>query len=187
VVGTATDVHTTLRAIREREPDLVLVDVAAAGGASSLRRVRAAVPDAQLVAIAVPDTDGDIFEYAQAGILGYVTRSGSLEDLIEAVEGVGRGEVICPDRLTTTLFRRVEAVGAERADLESELRHLTPRELEVVDLVDEGLSNREIAERLCIALPTVKNHLHSIFEKLHVRRRAEAAALVRSDPHLVTR
>jgi DNA-binding NarL/FixJ family response regulator len=186
VVGAATDLQTAVRAIRHSRPDLVLVDVAAAGGVSSMRDLRRAAPQTQLVAIAVPETDADILEYAEAGISGYVTVSGTLEDLLSAVEGVARGDIICPDRLAATLFRRVEAIAAERVALEGDSTRLTPRELEVVELVEEGLSNREIAERLCIALPTVKNHLHSIFEKLHVHRRAEAAALVRGDPQLVT-
>jgi two-component system nitrate/nitrite response regulator NarL len=185
VVGAATDLQTTVGAIRDCRPDLVLVDVVAAGGVSSMRDVRRNAPQSQIIAIAVPETDADILEYAEAGISGYVTVNGTLEDLVDAVEGVSRGDIICPERLAATLFRRVEAIASERAAL-GDSNRLTPRELEVVELVEEGLSNREIAERLCIALPTVKNHLHSIFEKLHVHRRAEAAALMRRDPQLVT-
>jgi two-component system, NarL family, nitrate/nitrite response regulator NarL len=184
LLGAATEMPSAVRAIRACRPDVVLIDIGVEGGVAAVRGIRAAAPNADLVAMAVPEAAADIMEYAEAGISGYVTRNGSLQDLVEAVEGAARGELICPDRLAATLFRRVEAVAAERSDPDADGPRLTPRELEVMELVEEGLSNREIAERLCIALPTVKNHLHSIFEKLHVHRRSEAAACVRSNPIL---
>jgi DNA-binding NarL/FixJ family response regulator len=88
---------------------------------------------------------------------------------------------VCSPRLAATLLRRVAVLAADRAQPRVEAR-LTARELEIVELIDEGLSNKEIASRLCIEVPTVKNHVHNILEKLDVRGRAEAAARVRPRP-----
>jgi DNA-binding NarL/FixJ family response regulator len=184
VIGGETETAAAVETIRAHQPDIVAVDVSVAGGIPAIRVIRQAAPEAKVVAFRVPESASEIVEYAEAGIAGYVTDNGSLEQLVEAITRVSNGEIVCPDNLAATLFRRVGAIAAERSDeLHSDPR-LTSREREVLNLVEEGLSNREIGERLCIALPTVKNHLHSIFEKLNVHRRSEAAALVRSDPLL---
>ncbi len=107
-----------------------------------------------------------------------MTREASLEELVEVVESVARGESLLAPRIGALLLRRVaEAAGHKRAPTAA--GRLTPRELQVVGLIDEGLSNKQIAARLSIELATVKNHVHSILEKLEVERRAEAAARVR--------
>jgi len=107
-----------------------------------------------------------------------VPRDGTLADLRAVIESVARGEVVCSPRIAASLLRRIADLAAEREPPPPELR-LTSREIEIVELIDQGLSNKEIAQRLSIALPTVKNHVHSILDKLHVHRRAEAAARLR--------
>jgi DNA-binding NarL/FixJ family response regulator len=92
---------------------------------------------------------------------------------------VTRGEFLCSPGTAATLLRRVAALAAERHTADNGAR-LTPREQQVVRLIDEGLSNKEIARRLSIEVRTVKNHVHSILEKLQVRRRGEAAARMRA-------
>ncbi len=84
-------------------------------------------------------------------------------------------KILCSPRITASLLRRVGALAAELRG-PSPNASLTAREVEVAELLDQGLSNKEIGQRLNIAVPTVKNHVHSILEKLHVHRRAEAAA-----------
>jgi DNA-binding NarL/FixJ family response regulator len=109
-----------------------------------------------------------------------VSREGSLEDLISALDSVSRGELLCPPRIAAGLRRRVAALAAARAPV-GPRGHLTRREAEVAGLIDAGLSNKQIAQRLCIEVPTVKNHVHNILEKLQVHRRGEAAAMLRHD------
>jgi len=94
------------------------------------------------------------------------------------VSAAVRGELPCSPRIAGGLLRRVTALAAERWSREEPYR-LTAREAEIAQLIERGLSNKEIARTLCIEVSTAKNHVHSILEKLHVHRRVEAAALLR--------
>ena len=112
---------------------------------------------------------------AEAGASGYVPRDGTVDDLETVVESVARGEIECSPRIAASLLRRVGALAAELRG-PSPNSSLTAREQEVAELLDQGLTNKEIAQQLSIAVPTVKNHVHRILDKLHVHRRTEAAA-----------
>jgi DNA-binding NarL/FixJ family response regulator len=103
-----------------------------------------------------------------------VEREGSLEDLETAVELAARGEIHCSPRIASALARRLAVLADDEAPPEPTLG-LTARELQVVELIQEGLSNKEIAQQLCIELPTVKHHVHHILSKLDVPRRADVA------------
>jgi DNA-binding NarL/FixJ family response regulator len=139
----------------------------------------AALDGANVVALAVPDLEADVLTCAEAGVSAYVTREQPISALTETILGVARGEAICSARMAATLLRRIATLAVERRP-EPPDRRLTERELDVVGLIDQGLSNKLIAGRLCIEVSTVKNHVHSILEKLQVNRRGEAAARVRA-------
>ena len=137
-----------------------------------------------MVAITKGETEAEVIELAEAGVAGYVLPDGSLNDLIVAVESAVRGELYCPPRVAFTLLRRVSAIAAELRDVGQEATHsplatLTDREREILDLVDGGMTNKEIAARLVIELATVKNHVHNLLKKLHVHRRIDASAWYR--------
>jgi two-component system nitrate/nitrite response regulator NarL len=175
VLGTATSSQEALSRVRDLEPEVVLVDVAMDESLDTVRAIGEARPKAKVVALAVPDTEADVIACAEAGACGYVPRDGTLDDLESVVENVARGEIHCSPRIAASLLRRVGALAAELRG-PSPNSMLTAREMEVAELLDQGLSNKEIAQRLSIAVPTVKNHVHRILGKLHVRRRTEAAA-----------
>ncbi len=179
VVATASGADEAVRELRERQPDVVLLDVAIPENAWLARALMAAVPGARIVALAVPEIEQEVLACAEAGVAGYVTREGSVEDVVAAVSAVARGEVLCSPRMAASLFQRVATLALERSPASIETR-LTNRELEILDLIDQGLSNKEIARRLTIELSTVKNHVHNILDKLNVNRRAEAAARARA-------
>jgi two-component system, NarL family, nitrate/nitrite response regulator NarL len=178
VAASAADAPGALEAIAACDPDAVLVDVGATGSTGALRQIVGAVPESRVVAFGVAESEELILNCAEAGVAGYVPRDASLDELIAVVEGVMRNELVCSPRLAGTLLRRVGALARERSGDNSEVR-LTSRETQIVGLIDEGLSNKEIATRLQIELATVKNHVHHLLEKLDVGRRAEAAARVR--------
>ncbi|MDQ5821587.1 MAG: response regulator transcription factor, partial [Actinomycetota bacterium] len=159
-----------------------LLDVAGGDGPGVVRSLLAKAPGTMVVALGVTEADDDVLPLAEAGVAGYVTRDGTVDDLLATVESVAAGETICSPRITATLLRRVALLARDRGAAAEAKRGLTHREREIVDLIDEGLSNKEIAVRLRIELATVKNHVHNILDKLHVRRRAEAAAAVRRTP-----
>jgi two-component system, NarL family, nitrate/nitrite response regulator NarL len=160
------------------ESDVALVDVTRAGGLGTLRELAKRAPEVRLIAVAVRDFEPDVLACIEAGAVGYVSRDASLEDLADAIHRAVRDEPLASPHLIATLMRRVAALAAN-GDRTS-FGQLTTRELEVVELIEKGLSNKEIAARLSIAVTTVKNHVHSILEKLKVQRRGEAASLVRS-------
>lgn len=163
--------------VRSVEPDVVLVDVTRSGGIGTLRELAEAAPETRLLAIAVRDRDPDVLACIEAGAVGYVLRDASLEELADAAHRAVRDEPLASPHVIATLMRRVAALS--NGDPTS-VGDLTTRELEVVELIEKGLSNKEIATQLSIAVTTVKNHVHSILEKLKVQRRGEAASLVRS-------
>jgi two-component system nitrate/nitrite response regulator NarL len=179
VVGTAADGDATVGGARELGPDIVLVDLAMTGWEQAVRAVVAEGEDAWVVVLGVREVEDEVVACAEAGVSGYVTREASLDELVDVVESVARGESLCSPRISGLLLRRVTEVAAlQRRPVPAD--RLTPREAQIVGLIDEGLSNKQIAVRLSIELATVKNHVHSILEKLQVERRAEAAAQVRS-------
>jgi two-component system nitrate/nitrite response regulator NarL len=179
VVGTAQGVGSGLERIRglADPPHVVLLDIALPDGVGALEAFAAELPDAGVVALSVSEDEDAVLSWAEAGAAGFVSRDASLDDLMTTIESVARGETICSPRITATLLRRVAALGRD-ARLAPRAQ-LTARELEVATLFDEGISNKEIAARLRIQLPTVKNHVHNILEKLDVSSRGEAAAVLR--------
>jgi DNA-binding NarL/FixJ family response regulator len=184
VVGAARDADEAVELAAGLQPDIALVDVAMADAVAGVRAIRRAVPGVKILALTVAETEAEVLMCIEAGVSGYVTRESSVDDLVAAIQSAGRDEMLCSPRIAATLVRRVAALaaGATRARPEAVL---TGRELEIVGLIDKGLSNKEIAARLLIEVPTVKNHVHNILEKLQVRRRADAAAALRARGALV--
>ncbi len=183
LVGTSADpdaVPLSVIAARGPEPTIVILD---AGGLdvteAAPRLARASRP--HVLAINVPARERDVIACAEAGVACCLTPEASIDDLVAAVASVARGLAPCSPWTAAVLTRRVAALARERVPTPPPPpARLTTRELEIVELVDQGLSNKQIASRLCIELPTVKNHVHRILEKLGVERRADAAALIRS-------
>jgi two-component system, NarL family, nitrate/nitrite response regulator NarL len=131
-----------------------------------------------VLALTVPNRETEILAFAEAGIAGFVTLEASVAELVEAIESVARGEALCSPSVAAALLRRLASLAHSRTSADP-TGPLTAREREILALIDEGLSNKQIAQRLRIELPTVKNHVHHILVKLGADRRAEAAALVR--------
>ena len=178
VAGSAAGADVGLECLRTSRPDVALVDMAMPGWRMIPNALTMAVPETRIVALGVLETEPHVLACAEAGVAGYVPRDASAADLVDTLDGVVRGEVVCPPEIIGSLFRRVGALALERRPALA-VHRLTARELEVVDLIDEGLSNKQIARRLSIESSTVKNHVHNVLDKLEVHRREEAAAWVR--------
>jgi two-component system nitrate/nitrite response regulator NarL len=180
VTGTSATCAEALERLATDRPDIALVDTGGSEGLRTLQLLGAAEPAVPIVALSVSEHEQEVVSLVEAGIAGYVTRDESIDQLLEIVRRVSRGEAVCSPRIAATLFRRVAQLAATRsAEVAAEMPHLTSREFEIVDLIAEGLSNKEIALRLYIELPTVKNHVHNILRKLRVGRRQDAVAIVR--------
>ncbi len=177
VVGTMTSCDDGFERIAELAPDVALIDLAAADGPELVQALLQHAPGVKLLALSVTEAEADVIPLAEAGIAGFVTREATLDELLERVESAARGEALCSPRTIALLFKRVATLSGERRGAAT--TDLTSREREILDLVDQGLSNKEIAHRLTIQVATVKNHIHNILDKLHVSRRGEAAAVLR--------
>jgi two-component system, NarL family, nitrate/nitrite response regulator NarL len=177
VVGSA-DLTISPAHIASACPDVVLLDVGTPSGLNMLLAFRQALPNLKIVAIAVADIEQEVVACAEAGVSGFVSRNGSIQDLVAAVHCAVRNELVCSPRIAALLFSRIVALGSERSHGRDNSA-LTRREHEIVSLITQGLSNKEIARQLRIQNATVKNHIHSILSKLHVRRRGEVAVRMR--------
>lgn len=181
VVGTASDADRLRALIHEQAPDIVLIDIEMPGSLPLVRTIHDFDPAPQIVAFAVSDADEALVRYIEAGIAGYVSRDGSLTDVVAAVESVGRGETLVSPKLAASLFKRL-AAQRRRDDLIAPdgTPELTSREHQILTLIEQGMANKEIARTLGIELATVKNHVHHVLEKLKVSRRGQAAARARA-------
>ena len=159
-------------------PVLVVVDASHPEATALVATVRAHAPTASVVVLAAGEQDEEFLAWADVGISGYLGLDASADDLLSAVRRAGAGEVACPPRLTALLLNRFANRSSERPD-RAGIFSLTSREQEIAELLADGLSNKLIARRLSVALPTVKNHVHSILEKWDCRSRGEAAARYR--------
>ncbi len=177
VVGTGVDLDSCGEALSAKRPDIVLLDVAREDDVAAIGQLAAAVPGAAIVAFGLSGSSNGVLACAEAGARGYVTREQSGDELVEVLESVTRDEAVCSPRISAALMKRVAAL-ATGAPAGPDVR-LTRRELEIASLVEKGLTNKEIAQRLVIEVATVKSHVHNILEKLQATRRADAAAWVR--------
>ena len=174
----AGDVAATMERLRNFCPDVVLLNMATVGSLAIVGAVAGADTPARVVAIGVSGSEDEVIALAEAGVAGYLLRGASRRDLAMTMHSLARGESLCPPQISTALLRRVASLAAERRS-QAPGAHLTAREHQVLRLIDQGLSNRQIAQHLGIEVRTVKNHVHNLLEKLHVHRRGEAAARMR--------
>jgi two-component system nitrate/nitrite response regulator NarL len=174
-VDTAIDGAAAVRRLQEFAPQIVLLNMATVESLGVLETLVDAVPQVPVIALTISEAEEEIIACAEAGVAGYLPRQGSFVDLVAVMRSVARGETLCSPRVAATLLRQVAVLVSERRSWAGPAR-LTAREREIVQLIEQGLSNKEIARQLTIELRTVKNHVHNILEKLQVHRRDEAAA-----------
>jgi len=141
--------------------------------------LREELPEARVIAMDILPEQVDIIEFVDAGGAGFILKSACLQDYVDTIKAVAKGENVLPEVLTASLFTQIveSALKSEKGIPEGAIR-LTEREKEIVDLISEGLSNKEIAVRLHIATHTAKSHVHNILEKLTLSSRLEIAAFV---------
>lgn len=170
-----------LQSIRELQLSVVLFNMSTPTleRIGMLRRIIKEYPKMKAIVFGLSDRSDILIACAEAGAVGCLSRDGSLDELRMLILGVLRGEALFSPQIVTTLLRR-ETTPTDGQRARDGYARLTRRECEIVKCIDDGLSNKEIANRLNIDVHTVKNHVHNILEKLKVRRRGEAAAVMRA-------
>jgi NarL family two-component system response regulator LiaR len=173
VVGEAADGLEALFKVRTLEPDVILMDLVMPrqGGLEAIVEIQKEVPGARILVLTSFAEDDKVFPAIKSGALGYLLKDSSPHDLLQAIRDVYRGE----SSLHPTIARKLIDEMSQPSDLPPAAEPLTEREVEVIRLVAQGLSNEEIGERLFIARRTVRTHVSNILGKLHLANRTQAA------------
>ncbi len=174
LVGQAASGEEVLSLARDLLPDVLLLDIAmpGKGGLAAAAEIAAACPATKIVMLTVSEHEDDLLAAFKAGARGYVLKGVSARDLANVVRAVASGEVYVSPSLAAGML-----VEMTRGRLPDPLNELTEREREILQRVAQGLTNREIGERLHLAEKTVKHYMTNVLGKLHVRSRVEAALL----------
>jgi DNA-binding NarL/FixJ family response regulator len=183
VVGEAGDGFQALQRSADLRPDVVLMDLhmPVLDGIAATRRLRAEQPEVRVLALTTFDDDEDVFEALRAGALGYLLKDVSSDRLVEAVLAAARGEsVLQPSVAAKVVARLAQLDAAPRSRPQPLVVPLSDRELDVLRLLADGRSNREIAGELFLAEGTVKNHVTNVLAKLGARDRTQAALRARA-------
>jgi len=202
-IGEADNGESALELIQKDVPDIVLMDIQmpGMGGIEATRRVLAAHPNIKVVMITVSEKEHDLFDAIKAGAQGYVLKTAAdWKSMCDAIIGVANGEAIIPPAMAPRLLNEFSAIANGKKSVmldaapetpadgglaaapeeivaleDDSINLLTPREREALELVAEGLTNKEIAARLTISVNTVRSHLRFILDKLHINNRVQAA------------
>ncbi len=165
--------------LEDAKPEVVLLDVGLRENDSLhvVETVKTKLPDARVIVMDVLPLDEDIVEFVNVGVSGFILKDATLDSLVSTIRLVAAGAHVLPLQPTSTLFSQIarSAIVRDRAEAMEAVR-MTARERAVVDLIGEGLSNKEIAARLNIATHTVKSHVRNVMEKLTLHTRLQIAA-----------
>jgi len=170
VVGEAEDVASAVAVIGREQPDVVLLDVHLPGGGGSEVMHQAAAPDTLYLALSVSDAAEDVIGTIRAGARGYVTKSISGADLVDAIVRVAEGDAVFSPRLAGFVLDAFSG-SIEVAAVDEDLDRLSVREQEVLRLIARGYSYREVARELFISVKTVETHVSSVLRKLQLSNR----------------
>ena len=165
-------------------PQVVLLDLGLRNG-DSLRvaaKVKKEFPESKVIVMDLLPVHEDIVEFVNAGVSGFIMKDATLDELVHTIRSVAAGVHVLPPQMAGTLFSQIarDAVSRGRPAALDAVR-MTPREREVINLIAEGLSNKEIAGRLHIATHTVKSHVRNVMEKLTLHTRLQIAAYAHRD------
>jgi DNA-binding NarL/FixJ family response regulator len=182
VVGCATTADEALAQAHQCDVMILSPRLPPEGSALELTRgVSGMDASAKVLVMGLTESKEQVLKYVEAGAVGYLLQDDSVDDLLEHVRAAYRDRALVSPEIAAALMTRIAELTQLVSDAQpevQELADLTPREREILDLIGQGLSNQEIASRLVIEVGTVKNHVHSVLQKLNVSSRQDAAAFV---------
>jgi len=161
-----------------QRPDVILLDLGLgdSGSIEVVRGIRQTSPESKLIAMGLIPVKSEILGLVKEGVSGFVLKDASINDFVAAIRTVASGRKVFPPSLTESLLSQILEDASRKGRVEMADVRMTTREREIVDLITDGLSNKEIATKLSIATDTVKSHIHNILEKLSLRSRVQVAA-----------
>jgi DNA-binding NarL/FixJ family response regulator len=174
VVGEAGHGGEALRLVQELRPDVAMLDIQMPGvtGIEATREIRSRFPEVRVIVLTAYDDDPYVFSLLQEGASGYLLKSADPDDVVEAVRAVYRGESVLSPEVTEKVLRQIRTGGPAGAS--GQVERLTSREIDVLRLAAQGLTNRAIGQELSISDRTVQGHLANIYGKMSVASRTEA-------------
>ena len=177
VVGTAAlSDGAALEAIEAKRPEIILIPALGSRTIELTHAITRRFADVRVVILGLKETPEVVTEAIEVGAVGYVPEDASVEEFRETIRLVAKGETRLAPRIAATLVVRLAALASgRRATERAKNNKLTPREIEILGLVADGLTNKEIASQLHVEEQTIKNHIHNILERLNLRRRNQAA------------
>ena len=186
VIGHASSVNEAIEAAHKWRPDLILMDFGMpdGNGLMATRAILAELPEMNIVFLTVHEEDERLFEAIRAGARGYLLKNVPVSRLLEFLRGVEQGKAAISRTMVSRVMKEFARVRSNTAVDPSQLNELTSRELEVLEELATGATNREIANNLSVAENTVKNHVRNILTKLNLKNRREAADLIRQNNDL---
>lgn len=170
--------------LRKARPRVILLDVGLESDDSLelVQRLRVDLPDARVIVMDLVPAHEDLAQYVNAGVAGFILKDATVEDLLDTIRSVAKGEKVLPSEMTSSLFSQIAEVAVRRNyTTRKEATGLTPREREVVEMIGDGLSNKAIAKAVGISPHTVKSHVRNIMDKLALHTRLEIAAFLRDE------
>jgi DNA-binding NarL/FixJ family response regulator len=187
LVGAAPRLDTALLASPDVQPDIVLLNAGLREhhGLGAVRAVKLASPHTRIIVMGLLPAQEDIVEFVRAGVSGFILQDATFEEFVRSIRAVADGENVLPRATTRPLFSQIATEAATQGDKRAlAALRVTPREREIVSLICDGLTNKEIAERFHISRCTVKSHVHNILEKLALHTRVQIATYASRPPSL---
>lgn len=180
VAGCATGLEEAFEKACSEQIDVVLISTRLPdqGALKLTEKITQTVPFVHVLALGLSERKEDVLQYVEAGAVGYVLKNDSVEDMLAAIRLAHSGQAQVSPEIAVALMSRVSELAQKFSNINPGILdsvNLTPRELEILELLGQNLTNHEISERLSIEIGTVKNHVHNILNKLDVRSREEAA------------
>jgi len=181
VLGCVTGIDEALKIVKEKGVDVALVSTRLPdqGAITLTKAIAELAPETKVLALGLTEEKKRVLRFVEAGATGYILKDDSLDDLIHKVRAAEDDKVYVSPKIAAAMMERISDLAQIFSNVENSVAEeagLTTRELEVLELIGEGLTNQQIAEQLVIEVGTVKNHVHSILDKLNVSSRGEAAA-----------